>query len=117
MLMGLTLGTPVHNGLKDMFSLFRFLELPVYSAQNRFRDAFGTDGNDQARRMQIILRSLMMRRKKDGKINGRPIIVLPEKVRPFKSHLTKRLSQKFALSSRWRSELYTRQLKSVQEWR
>jgi SNF2 family DNA or RNA helicase len=117
MLMGLTLGTPVHNGLKDMFSLFRFLELPVYSAFNRFKGAFGTDGNDQAMRMQVILRSLMMRRKKDGKINGRPIIVLPEKVPHFKSHLTKRPSQKFALNSRRMSELCIRQLKSVQEWR
>jgi SNF2 family DNA or RNA helicase len=74
-------GTPVHNSLKDIYSLLRFLEYPVFSAWNLFRQHFVNDGaRTGALRLQIILRGLMMRRKKDDQVNGRPLIVLPEKV-------------------------------------
>jgi SNF2 family DNA or RNA helicase len=71
-----------------MFSLFRFLEVPVLQNQQRFNESFGSNGNEQAQRMQVLLRSLMLRRKKDEKINGRPLIVLPEKVTHFDHRLT-----------------------------
>jgi len=75
------LGTPVHNTLKDMYGPFRFLEMPVFSVYKEFREHFEKGGQrNGALRMQIILRGLMLRRKKDDKINGRSLIVLPEKV-------------------------------------
>jgi SNF2 family DNA or RNA helicase len=77
----LMLGTPIHNTLKDMYGLFRFLEMPVFSVYKEFRENFEKGGQRSgALRMQIILRGLMLRRKKDDKINGRSLIVLPEKV-------------------------------------
>jgi hypothetical protein len=39
------------------------------------------DAKGGSLRMQIILRGLMMRRQKNDKVNGRPLIVLPKKVR------------------------------------
>jgi len=82
MLRYLTIGTPVHNSLKDMYGLFRFLEVPVFSTYVHFRKDFEKDPKASTFKMQVVLRSLMLRRKKDDKINGRPLIVLPEKVFP-----------------------------------
>ena len=77
----LTSGTPVHNGLQDMYPLFRFLEVPIFSAFPNFKENFMGEGNREgAIRIQVYLRSLMLRRKKDDKVDGRPLIVLPEKV-------------------------------------
>ena len=64
-----------------MFSLFRFLELPVFDSFVHFNHKFiNTHARTGALRMQVILRGLMLRRNKDDKVNGRPLIVLPEKV-------------------------------------
>jgi SNF2 family DNA or RNA helicase len=91
----LTAGTPIHNSLKDMFPLFRFLEMPALSAFHIFSEHFLADGARQGTiRMQLVLRGLMMRRMKDDKINGRPIIVLPEKVPPLRAS-NHRPSRKF----------------------
>jgi hypothetical protein len=67
-----------------MYSLFRFLEVPVYQHYVNFRETFesrsGNGLKDGAITLQVLLRSLMMRRKKDDKVNGRPLIVLPPRV-------------------------------------
>jgi len=67
-----------------MYSLFRFLEVPVYQHYGNFRETFesrkGEGLKDGAIALQVLLRGLMMRRKKDDKVNGRPLIVLPPKV-------------------------------------
>ena len=64
-----------------MFPIFRFLELPVFNTFTLFKEQFiNTSARTGALRMQVILRGLMLRRNKDDKVNGRPLIVLPEKV-------------------------------------
>ena len=74
-------GTPVHNSLKDIYPLFRFLEVPVFKEATLFNARFVSCGNRTgALAIQAVLRGLMIRRKKDDKINGRPLIILPEKV-------------------------------------
>ena len=84
-IISLTKGTPLHNSLKDMFSLFRFLEYPHFNVYSQFNKHFQAEGaREGALRMQILLRGTMLRRKKDDKVNGRPLIVLPEKVIPVK---------------------------------
>jgi len=66
-----------------MYSLFRFLEYPIFSVYSEFNHHFQMEGaREGALRMQILLRGTMLRRKKDDKVNGRPLIVLPEKVIP-----------------------------------
>jgi hypothetical protein len=67
-----------------MYSLFRFLEYPVFSVWGEFNQHFlqAEGAREGALRMQILLRGTMLRRKKNDKVNGRPLIVLPEKV-PF----------------------------------
>jgi len=72
--------------LKDIYPLFRFLEVPVYRNLKRFGEDFNTQGNGAKKAtglMQIVLRGMMIRRKKNQKVNGRPLIVLPEKVYTF----------------------------------
>jgi hypothetical protein len=70
-----------------MFSLFRFLEVPVYQYYGNFKETFESRREnglkDGAITLQVLLRGLMMRRKKDDKLNGRPLIVLPPKVRTY----------------------------------
>ena len=75
------LGTPIHNTLKDLYGLFRFLEVPALSDFSEFsHQILSRRPREGALRVQIVLRSLMLRRKKDEEVNGRPLIVLPTKV-------------------------------------
>jgi hypothetical protein len=77
-------GTPVHNGLQDMYPLFKFLEVPYVNSMPGFKESFlKCKPQEGATKMQLILRGLCLRRRKDGKINGQPLIVLPEKVYPY----------------------------------
>lgn len=58
--------------------------MPVYSVYKEFREVFEARGQrNAALTMQVLLRGHMLRRKKEDKINGKPIIVLPEKVWQF----------------------------------
>lgn len=75
------IGTPFHNGLNDIYPIFKFLEVPCMNEFGAFKKSFLTGSpKEGATKMQLILRGLCLRRRKDGKINGQSLIVLPEKV-------------------------------------
>jgi hypothetical protein len=69
-----------------MYPLFRFLEMPVFRYYRHFREEFESDVRKGALKLQVLLRGHMLRRKKEDKINGKPLIVLPEKVVLVNSH-------------------------------
>jgi SNF2 family DNA or RNA helicase len=75
------IGTPIHNTLADLFPVFQFLEIPYVGEWTGFKKSFKT-GNieEDAKKMQLILRANSYRRLKNGKINGEPLITLPTKV-------------------------------------
>ncbi|GAA5916809.1 hypothetical protein JCM8208_004781 [Rhodotorula glutinis] len=76
-------GTPVTNSLADLFPLFRFLQLkPWYDWKdyNQSVVSYEKKHPDTAgRKAQAILRTCMLRRKKDSKLDGKELISLKEK--------------------------------------
>ncbi|GAA5866871.1 hypothetical protein JCM3774_004583 [Rhodotorula dairenensis] len=77
-------GTPVTNSLADLYPIFRFLQLKPWYDWARYRAqvcAYEKKRPDIAgKKAQAILRSCMLRRKKDSKLDGRELITLPAKI-------------------------------------
>lgn len=81
-------GTPMMNGVHELFSLIRFMRIRPYNDFTEFQSAFGilkkgTGSERQLKRaltrLQALLRSILLRRTKDSTIDGEPIIKLPPK--------------------------------------
>ncbi|GAA5925394.1 hypothetical protein JCM10213_008780 [Rhodosporidiobolus nylandii] len=76
-------GTPVTNSLADLYPLFRFLQLKPWYEWSHFREritAFEKRAPNQAgKRAQAVLRTCMLRRKKDSKLDGKQLIELKKK--------------------------------------
>ncbi|KAG5969926.1 hypothetical protein E4U58_000917 [Claviceps cyperi] len=79
-------GTPMMNGVLELFSLLKFLQIKPYNSWERFRQAFGAlfgqrgDPKSQAMdRLRALLKAVMLRRKKDSLLDGKPILELPSK--------------------------------------
>ncbi|KAH8880122.1 P-loop containing nucleoside triphosphate hydrolase protein [Thozetella sp. PMI_491] len=82
-------GTPMMNGVYELYPLIRFLRIKPYHDQKRFNTAFGSLSAKKATnnqrtsamtQLQILLKAIMLRRMKTSEINGKPIITLPEKI-------------------------------------
>ncbi|KAK5228275.1 hypothetical protein LTR72_002158 [Exophiala xenobiotica] len=80
-------GTPMQNNVEEMFSLVKFCRIRPYCEWERFRkDISGPlksrwgDGKDKGMRtLQALLRAILLRRTKQSKIDGQPILQLPDK--------------------------------------
>ncbi|KAL6854240.1 SNF2 family N-terminal domain-containing protein [Trichoderma novae-zelandiae] len=79
-------GTPMMNGVLELFSLVHFLRIKPYCIWEQFRKDFGplfaknsaTTGVAM-HRFRALLKAIMLRRKKDSELDGKPILVLPAK--------------------------------------
>ncbi|KAK4192478.1 SWI/SNF family DNA-dependent ATPase [Podospora australis] len=82
-------GTPIMNNVTELYSLFRFLRIKPYCDFKLFQRAFKSLGprntsTDYTRsqameQLRVILQATMLRRMKDSKINGKPLLTLPPK--------------------------------------
>ncbi|KAK2590883.1 hypothetical protein QQS21_011437 [Conoideocrella luteorostrata] len=79
-------GTPMMNGVLELYSLLKFLNIKPYSSWEHFRQAFGVlfgmKGDPKSvamSRLRALLKAVMLRRKKDSKLDGKPILQLPAK--------------------------------------
>ncbi|KAF3768671.1 hypothetical protein M406DRAFT_81901 [Cryphonectria parasitica EP155] len=87
-------GTPLMNGVFDLWALLRFLNIRPYSCQSSFTIAFGclTPKSDRARAnvseaaknkalrtLRILLKSIMLRRMKTSMLDGKALLTLPPK--------------------------------------
>lgn len=76
-------GTPIQNSIDELFSYFRFLKHEPYSKYKSFFEAIKIpilrDMSRGYAKLQLILRSIMLRRTKGTLIDGQPIISLPPK--------------------------------------
>ncbi|TEA08981.1 putative ATP-dependent helicase [Colletotrichum sidae] len=79
-------GTPMMNGVDELYSSYKFLGIKPYNNWTEFRRAFGVlfgkKGDPQAQAMknlQVLLKATMLRRTKGSEIDGKPILQLPEK--------------------------------------
>jgi SNF2 family DNA or RNA helicase len=76
-------GTPIFNTLWDIYPYLRFLRIRPYNDHHRFRDHISMyekkKPNLAAQRAQAVLGTCMLRRQKNTKLDGKPLIVLPPK--------------------------------------
>ncbi|KAF9886864.1 hypothetical protein FE257_010987 [Aspergillus nanangensis] len=81
-------GTPMMNNVEELHSLLRFLRTKPYSNLERFNHDFTRPlkgGNVQAHdkamtQLQVLLKAVLLRRTKESKIDGRPILQLPQRI-------------------------------------
>ncbi|KAI4147348.1 MAG: hypothetical protein L6R39_003136, partial [Caloplaca ligustica] len=80
-------GTPMQNGVIELFSLVRFLRIKPYTDINRFNIDFTRplkstvedEKNRAMQKLQALLKAIMLRRTKKSVIDGQPILSLPER--------------------------------------
>ncbi|KAL8761783.1 MAG: hypothetical protein Q9184_002144 [Pyrenodesmia sp. 2 TL-2023] len=80
-------GTPMQNGVGELFSLVHFLRIKPYSDINRFnldftralKSTWGEEKTRGMRKLQALLKAILLRRNKKSIIDGQPILTLPER--------------------------------------
>ncbi|PWN33612.1 uncharacterized protein FA14DRAFT_161375 [Meira miltonrushii] len=80
-------GTPIQNEALEMFSLIRFLGIPPFDEYGHFREKISdplksTNQNRVTwgmKRLCAVLTTIMLRRTKDTKHDGKPILNLPDR--------------------------------------
>jgi SNF2 family DNA or RNA helicase len=98
-------GTPMMNGVAELYPLIRFLKIRPYNELKRFTEHFKgltakkyTSEVQKERSMQqlrILLKAIMLRRMKDSKIDGKPILELPPKTEIIQNCVFSEDEQKF----------------------
>ncbi|KAI0922976.1 hypothetical protein AcV5_009827 [Taiwanofungus camphoratus] len=78
-------GTPMQNNVEELYSLFKFLRVRPLNDWTTFNtqiaQPIGAKRPTRAiKRLQVVLRSVMLRRTKDTLVNGKPILELPERI-------------------------------------
>ncbi|KAM3190501.1 hypothetical protein ACQJBY_068533 [Aegilops geniculata] len=76
-------GTPIQNSIDELYSYFRFLKYDPYSTYSSFctmiKHPIARNAVHGYKKLQTVLRIVLLRRTKETTINGKPIINLPPK--------------------------------------
>ncbi|KAL5162799.1 Helicase-like transcription factor CHR28 [Glycine soja] len=76
-------GTPIQNAIDDLYSYFRFLRYDPYSDHasfcTRIKNPISRNPANGYRKLQAVLKTIMLRRTKGTLLDGEPIISLPPK--------------------------------------
>lgn len=78
-------GTPLQNSVDDLYPLFRFLKYEPYSKASAFKELIrdpinGANPDVGYKRLRAVLGTIMLRRTKGSKIDGEPVVKLPERL-------------------------------------
>lgn len=79
-------GTPMQNNVVELYSLFKFLRIKPFSNWDEFDSKIakhvtnGRSAKTAMKRLQAVLQQIMLRRRKDQLLNGKPIIELPDRI-------------------------------------
>uniref|UniRef100_A0ACD5ZZC5 Uncharacterized protein n=1 Tax=Avena sativa TaxID=4498 RepID=A0ACD5ZZC5_AVESA len=77
-------GTPIQNAIDELYSYFRFLKYDPYSTYSSFctmiKHPIARNAVHGYKKLQTVLRIILLRRTKETMINGQPIINLPPKI-------------------------------------
>lgn len=81
-------GTPIQNNPYDMFSLIHFLGIPPFNDYAAFKEKIGDPlrathqnrVNWGMKRLCLVLQTVLLRRTKETKVDGRPLLTLPERI-------------------------------------
>ncbi|KAF7729901.1 hypothetical protein EC973_003635 [Apophysomyces ossiformis] len=76
--------TPIQNKIDELYSLIKFLKIRPYCEWEEFRDEIAKPMKNGAyeqalKKVQILLKAIALRRSKKAKIDGKPILSLPER--------------------------------------
>ncbi|KAF0503276.1 P-loop containing nucleoside triphosphate hydrolase protein [Gigaspora margarita] len=71
--------TPIQNHIDDLYPYFRFLEISNFSDWQTFHEQFSSGSQRAIQRAQTVLRGFLLRRTKESKLDGKPLLVLPDK--------------------------------------
>ncbi|KAJ0965942.1 hypothetical protein J5N97_027080 [Dioscorea zingiberensis] len=76
-------GTPIQNAVDDLYSYFRFLRYDPYAVYKSFcstiKMPISRNPTNGYRKLQAVLKTIMLRRTKGTLLDGKPIISLPPK--------------------------------------
>nr|VDC94027.1 unnamed protein product [Brassica oleracea] len=76
-------GTPIQNTIDDLYSYFRFLRYNPYAVYKSFyhtiKVPISRNSLNGYKKLQAVLRAIMLRRTKETLLDGQPIINLPPK--------------------------------------
>ncbi|CAJ1977688.1 unnamed protein product [Sphenostylis stenocarpa] len=76
-------GTPIQNSIDDLYSYFRFLKYDPYAVYKSFYNTIKVPISRNSiqgyKKLQAVLRAIMLRRTKGTLLDGKPIINLPPK--------------------------------------
>ncbi|KAL2323933.1 hypothetical protein Fmac_022991 [Flemingia macrophylla] len=76
-------GTPIQNTIDDLYSYFRFLKYDPYAVYKSFYNTIKVPihkcPEQGYKKLQAVLRAIMLRRTKGTLLDGKPIITLPPK--------------------------------------
>lgn len=80
-------GTPMMNNVNELYSLIHFLRIKPYNVAENFTRDFSkplknyhTAEKDKAmKKLQALLKAILLRRTKKSQIDGKPILILPER--------------------------------------
>ncbi|CAJ1936386.1 unnamed protein product [Sphenostylis stenocarpa] len=76
-------GTPIQNAIDDLYSYFRFLRYDPYDVYTSFcstiKNLISRNPAKGYRKLQAVLKTIMLRRTKGTLLDGEPIISLPPK--------------------------------------
>ncbi|KAJ3980544.1 SNF2 family N-terminal domain-containing protein [Lentinula detonsa] len=80
-------GTPMQNDVTELYSLLKFLRIKPFSSWERFNEQIakpvksgnGRGANRAMKRLQVVLKQVMLRRRKDDMLNGKVLIELPKR--------------------------------------
>ncbi|KAG6638596.1 hypothetical protein I3843_10G045400 [Carya illinoinensis] len=77
-------GTPIQNAIDDLYSYFKFLRYDPYALYTSFCSTIKIPINRSPakgyKKLQAVLKTIMLRRTKDTLLDGEPIISLPPKL-------------------------------------
>ncbi|KAI0089494.1 SNF2 family N-terminal domain-containing protein [Irpex rosettiformis] len=78
-------GTPIINTLEDTFPYFRFLKIRPWNDWHTFKTELLRSGSKKdprgaMGRLQVVFKTTLLRRLKDSKLNGEPLVTLPLKI-------------------------------------
>ncbi|KAL5228735.1 hypothetical protein ABZP36_017000 [Zizania latifolia] len=82
-------GTPIQNAVEDLYSYFRFLRYDPYAEFKKFclliKTPISRNPINGYKKLQVVLKTVMLRRTKATMLDGKPIISLPPKTVSLKT--------------------------------
>lgn len=80
-------GTPMMNNIGELYSLIHFLRIKPYNSLDRFnrdftkplKQSYEPEKKKAMQQLQVLLKAILLRRTKKSKIDGEPILSLPER--------------------------------------